>query len=73
MRLPPAFLGPPARRVNPAAIVVDAAEADEPYLEELKTVCPVIVSMDHLATVACPSRLIIIDVVSADISKVGEV
>src|SRR5438067_3986299 len=48
-----------ARRINPAAIVVDAAEADEAYLRELRASCPVVVSIDHLASVAFPSRLVI--------------
>jgi spore coat polysaccharide biosynthesis predicted glycosyltransferase SpsG len=47
------------RRVNPAAVVVDAAEADENYLRELRAACPVVVSIDHLAATAFPSRLII--------------
>ncbi len=47
------------RRVNPVAVVVDAPEADETYLRQLRAVCPVIVSLDHLASVAFPSRLII--------------
>jgi spore coat polysaccharide biosynthesis predicted glycosyltransferase SpsG len=47
------------RRVNPAAVVVDAAEADEAYLRELRGAGPVVVSLDHLASVAFPSRLII--------------
>src|SRR5581483_9491353 len=47
------------RRINPAAIVVDAAEADEAYLRELRAACPAVVSMDHLASVAFPSRLVI--------------
>jgi spore coat polysaccharide biosynthesis predicted glycosyltransferase SpsG len=47
------------RRVNPAAIVVDAGEADEVYLRALRNECPIVVSMDHLAATAFPSRLII--------------
>ncbi len=47
------------RRVNPAAVVVDAGEVDENYLLELRSVCPVVVSIDHLACVAFPSRLIV--------------
>jgi spore coat polysaccharide biosynthesis predicted glycosyltransferase SpsG len=47
------------RRVNPAAVVVDAAEADEGYLRALRAACPVVVSIDHLASVAFPSRLIV--------------
>jgi spore coat polysaccharide biosynthesis predicted glycosyltransferase SpsG len=47
------------RRVNPAAVVVDAAEADEAYLRAVQAVCPVVVSMDHLASIAFPSRLIV--------------
>src|SRR5262245_54637663 len=47
------------RRINPAAVVVDAAEADENYLRALRSFCPIVVSMDHLATVATPSRLIV--------------
>jgi spore coat polysaccharide biosynthesis predicted glycosyltransferase SpsG len=47
------------RRINPAAVVVDAPEADENYLRELRAVCPVVVSLDHLGTVAFPSRLVV--------------
>jgi spore coat polysaccharide biosynthesis predicted glycosyltransferase SpsG len=47
------------QRINPAAVVVDAAEADENYLRALRAFCPVVVSIDHLATVAFPSRLIV--------------
>ncbi len=47
------------RRINPAAIVVDTAEADESYLRELGSLGPVVVSLDHLAAIAFPSRLVI--------------
>src|SRR5262249_47763560 len=47
------------RRSNPAAVVVDAAEADENYLREVRSACPVVVSIDHLATSVFPSRLIV--------------
>jgi spore coat polysaccharide biosynthesis predicted glycosyltransferase SpsG len=47
------------RRVNPAAVVIDAAEADENYLREIRALCPVLVSLDHLAAIAFPSRLIV--------------
>ncbi len=47
------------RRINPAAVVVDAAEADENYLRALRNACPMLVSIDHLASIALPSRLVI--------------
>jgi spore coat polysaccharide biosynthesis predicted glycosyltransferase SpsG len=47
------------RRINPAAVVIDAAEADENYLRELRAAGPVVVSLDHLASVVFPSRLIV--------------
>jgi spore coat polysaccharide biosynthesis predicted glycosyltransferase SpsG len=47
------------RRINPAAVLVDAAEADDTYLRDLRAACPVVVSMDHVASVAFPSRLVI--------------
>ena len=46
-------------RLNPAAVVIDAAAADESYLREVRAVCPVVVSIDHLANVVFPSRLIV--------------
>jgi spore coat polysaccharide biosynthesis predicted glycosyltransferase SpsG len=47
------------RRINPAAVVVDSAGADEAYLRALRAASPVVVSLDHLATVGFPSRLVI--------------
>jgi spore coat polysaccharide biosynthesis predicted glycosyltransferase SpsG len=47
------------RRLSPAAIVVDSAEAQENYLAELCGTGVLVVSIDHLATVRFPSQLVI--------------
>jgi spore coat polysaccharide biosynthesis predicted glycosyltransferase SpsG len=47
------------RRINPAALVVDTAEVDENYLRTLRDACAMLVSIDHLASIALPSRLVI--------------
>jgi spore coat polysaccharide biosynthesis predicted glycosyltransferase SpsG len=47
------------RRLGPAAVVVDAAEAGEEYLSALRATGVLVVSLDHLAGVRFPSRLII--------------
>lgn len=47
------------RRLRPAAIVVDAAEASPEYLAELHTVGGLLVSLDHHAAVRFPSQLLI--------------
>jgi spore coat polysaccharide biosynthesis predicted glycosyltransferase SpsG len=47
------------RRLRPAAVVVDAPEATDGYLEALRTTGVVVVSIDSLAHVRFPSRLIV--------------
>src|SRR6516164_8183855 len=47
------------RRRQPAAVIVDAPEASEEYLETLRQVGPLVVSLDHLANVRFPSRLVV--------------
>lgn len=47
------------RRLRPAAVIVDAAEAGEDYLQALKATGTLLVSMDHLASIRFPSRLVI--------------
>jgi spore coat polysaccharide biosynthesis predicted glycosyltransferase SpsG len=47
------------RRLRPAAVIVDDANATEEYLSELAGNVPLLVSMDHLANVRFPSQLII--------------
>jgi spore coat polysaccharide biosynthesis predicted glycosyltransferase SpsG len=47
------------RRINPAAIIVDCADADESYLEALRGTGTLVVSMDHLANARFASRLVI--------------
>src|SRR5437868_11897562 len=47
------------RRLRPAAVVVDAAEAAEEYLAALRSTGTLVVSMDHLANTCFPSRLVI--------------
>src|SRR5262249_36299040 len=47
------------RRLRPAAVVVDAPEAREGYLAELRNTGVLVVSLDSLAAVALPSRLIV--------------
>jgi spore coat polysaccharide biosynthesis predicted glycosyltransferase SpsG len=47
------------RRLRPAAVIVDAPEASESYLTELRGAGPMVVSLDNLAGIRFPSRLII--------------
>jgi spore coat polysaccharide biosynthesis predicted glycosyltransferase SpsG len=47
------------RRLRPAAVIVDAAEAGEDYLGSLKRTGTLLVSLDHLASTRFPSRLVI--------------
>src|SRR5712692_1082912 len=47
------------RRIQPAAVIVDAPEVSESYLAELKAAGPMVVSLDSLATIRFPSRLVI--------------
>ena len=46
-------------RVQPAAVIVDAAAVSEDYLREVRAAGPAVISLDHLATLHFPSRLII--------------
>jgi spore coat polysaccharide biosynthesis predicted glycosyltransferase SpsG len=47
------------RRLQPAAVIVDAPEVQEDYLEALRKEGPMVVSIDNLAAVHFPSRLVI--------------
>ena len=47
------------RRLRPAAVVVDAPEAADGYLEALRHTGALVVSLDSLAAVRFPSRLIV--------------
>jgi spore coat polysaccharide biosynthesis predicted glycosyltransferase SpsG len=47
------------RRLSPAAVVVDAPEASAEYLEALRRTGVLVVSLDSLAGVPFPSRLVI--------------
>ncbi|HMC89191.1 MAG TPA: polysaccharide biosynthesis protein, partial [Gemmataceae bacterium] len=47
------------RRLSPAAVIVDAAEANEEYLSALDATGVLVVSVDHLASTRFPSRLVI--------------
>jgi spore coat polysaccharide biosynthesis predicted glycosyltransferase SpsG len=47
------------RRLQPAAVIVDAAEATEEYLAQLAGTGTLIVSLDHLAQIRFPSTVII--------------
>jgi spore coat polysaccharide biosynthesis predicted glycosyltransferase SpsG len=47
------------RRLQPAAVIVDAPDASEEYLTELRKTGVLVVSLDHQATVRFPSRLVI--------------
>src|SRR5262245_31231030 len=47
------------RRLRPAAVIVDSANVGEDYLSELRAAGPLVVSMDHQATLPFPSQLII--------------
>ena len=47
------------RRLGPAAVIMDAAEAQEDYLNELAATGTTLVSLDNLAATRFPSRLIV--------------
>ena len=47
------------RRIRPAAVVVDTADANENYLGALEATGALIVSIDHLASTRFSSRLVI--------------
>jgi spore coat polysaccharide biosynthesis predicted glycosyltransferase SpsG len=47
------------RRLRPAAVIVDAADAGEDYLGSVKETGALLVSLDHLASTRFPSRLVI--------------
>jgi spore coat polysaccharide biosynthesis predicted glycosyltransferase SpsG len=47
------------QRLHPAAVVVDSPDTLEPYLQHIRSSGTVVVSLDHLATVRFPSRLVI--------------
>ncbi len=47
------------RRLRPAAVVVDAPEVGEDYLATLHAIGILVVSLDHLASIRFPSRLVI--------------
>ena len=47
------------RRLRPAAVIVDAPEATEQYLAELRNTGVLVVSLDSLGGIPFPSRLVI--------------
>jgi spore coat polysaccharide biosynthesis predicted glycosyltransferase SpsG len=47
------------RRLRPAAVIVDSPNASEEYLTELGMLGPLVVSIDALANIRLPARLII--------------
>src|SRR5262249_53970228 len=47
------------RRIRPAAVIVDAPEANEEYLAELAATGILVASIDHLASTRFPSDLVI--------------
>jgi spore coat polysaccharide biosynthesis predicted glycosyltransferase SpsG len=47
------------RRLNPAAVVVDALDISKEYLTELASTGTMVVSLDHQATTCFPSQLVI--------------
>jgi len=47
------------RRLKPAAVIVDDANVSEDYLARLAAAGPMLVSLDHLASIQFPSQLII--------------
>jgi len=47
------------RRLQPAAVIIDAPEATEEYLSQLRAAGPLVVSLDSQATIRLPSRLVI--------------
>lgn len=46
-------------RVRPQAVVVDAPEAGEAYLRELRAAGPMVLSIDHLAATSFPSQMVV--------------
>src|SRR5215471_13339853 len=46
-------------RLRPAAVVVDDADVTSDYLSELGRQGPMLISIDHLATIRFPSALVI--------------
>jgi spore coat polysaccharide biosynthesis predicted glycosyltransferase SpsG len=47
------------RRLHPAAVIVDAPEVNEDYLQALRATGTLVVSLDNQASIRFPSRLII--------------
>ncbi|MBY0528153.1 MAG: polysaccharide biosynthesis protein [Gemmataceae bacterium] len=47
------------RRLRPAAVIVDAPGATQPYLTEIGAAGPLVVSIDHQAATQFPSQLVI--------------
>jgi spore coat polysaccharide biosynthesis predicted glycosyltransferase SpsG len=47
------------RRLNPAAVIVDAPEASESYLSQLAATGALVASLDNLASIRFPSALVI--------------
>jgi UDP-2,4-diacetamido-2,4,6-trideoxy-beta-L-altropyranose hydrolase len=47
------------RRLRPAAVIVDAPGATQPYLKELAATGTLVVSLDHLANTHFPSQLVV--------------
>ena len=47
------------RRLSPAAVIVDAPEVTEQYLEAVRATGTLLVSVDHLAQVSFPSQLLV--------------
>jgi spore coat polysaccharide biosynthesis predicted glycosyltransferase SpsG len=47
------------RRIQPAAVIVDAPAATSEYLAAIRDAGPMVVSLDSLATIRFPSRLVV--------------
>jgi spore coat polysaccharide biosynthesis predicted glycosyltransferase SpsG len=47
------------RRIRPAAVIVDAAGASQPYLTELAATGTLVMSIDHLGTTRFPSQMVV--------------
>ena len=47
------------RRLNPAAVIIDAPEANESYLSALRATGAVLVALDNQASIRFPARLVI--------------
>jgi spore coat polysaccharide biosynthesis predicted glycosyltransferase SpsG len=47
------------RRLQPAAVIVDSPTASADYLQSIAAAGPLVVSLDNLATIPFPSRLVI--------------